>query len=104
LPEALGRPKVEQAEHEMTNGAHRQRVRAWQREQTIAPRYVGNELADTRQAATHHHHHTAALRAAEADHTTDPAENAWLQQEAADARALANALDWASPRSVETSL
>jgi conjugative relaxase-like TrwC/TraI family protein len=90
--DALGRPRVEQAEHEMTNGAHRQRVRAWQREQAIAPRYVGNELAGTRQAATHHHQ-VATLRAAEADAAADPTEQARLRQEAADARALADTLD-----------
>ena len=90
--EALGRPRVEQAEHEMTNGAHRQRVRAWQRERAIAPRYVGNELAGTRQAATHHHQ-TAQLRTAAADHADDPVEKDWLQQEAAGARALARTLD-----------
>ncbi len=90
--DALGRPQVEQAEHEMTNGAHHSRVRAWQRERAAAPRYVGNELAGTRQAAAHHHQ-TATLRAAEADNTDDPAECARLQEEAADARVLAELLD-----------
>ena len=86
--DALGRPQVQQAEHEMSNGQHRVRIRAWQRERAIAPRYVGNELAGTRQAAAHHHQ-TATLRAAEADQVTDAAERARLRQEATDARALA---------------
>jgi hypothetical protein len=90
--DALGRPQVEQAEHEMTNGAHHSRVRAWQRERAAAPRYVGHELAGTRQAAAHHHQ-TATLRAAEADNAHDPAERARLQEEAADARVLAVLLD-----------
>jgi len=64
---ALGRPEVQQAEHEMSTGAHRARIRAWEREQAWAPRYVGNELAGTRQAAVHHHQ-TAQLRRAEAAH------------------------------------
>ena len=38
-----------------------------------APRYVGNELAGTRQAAAHHRQ-TAALRRAEADAATDAAD------------------------------
>ena len=91
--DALGRPQVEQAEHEMSNGQHRVRIRAWQRERAIAPRYVGNELAGTRQAAAHHHQ-TATLRAAEACQATDPAERARLAREAIDARALAETLDW----------
>lgn len=90
--DALGRPQVQQAEHEMSNGQHRVRIRAWQRERAIAPRYVGNELAGTRQAAAHHHQ-TATLRTAEADQVTDAAERARLRQEAADARALAQTLD-----------
>ena len=89
---ALGRPEVEQAEHERTTGAHLARIRAWQREQTWAPRYVGNELAGTRQAAAHHRQ-TATLRTVEADATLDPAARARLQQQADDAAALAATLD-----------
>lgn len=48
---ALGRPEIDRAEHEMSDGALRSRIRAWEREQTWAPGYVGNELAGTRQAA-----------------------------------------------------
>jgi hypothetical protein len=67
-------------------------VRAWQREQAWGPRYVGHELAGTRQAATHHRQ-TAALRRPEADAATDPAERARPQREADDAAALADTLD-----------
>ena len=89
---ALGRPEVDRAIHEQSDGQLRMRVRAWQREQAWGPRYVGHELAGTRQAAAHHHQ-TAALRRAEADAATDPAERARLQREAAEAAALAETLD-----------
>lgn len=61
---ALGRPEVDRAIHEKTDGQLRMWVRAWQREQAWGPRYVGHELAGTRQAAAHQHQ-TAALRRAE---------------------------------------
>jgi hypothetical protein len=89
---ALGRPEIDQATHELTNGQLRMRIRAWEREQAWGPRYVGHELAGTRQAVTHHHQ-TAVLRRAEADATTDDVERARLHQEAADAAALATTLD-----------
>ena len=72
---ALGRPQIDQATHEVTDGRLRIRVRAWEREQAWGPRCVGHELAGTRQAATHHHQ-TAALRRAEADAATDHADRA----------------------------
>ena len=89
---ALGRPEVDRATHELSDGQLRMRVRGWQREQAWGPRYVGHELAGTHQAAAHHHQ-TAALRRAEADAATDDTERARLQQEAAEAAALAEALD-----------
>jgi hypothetical protein len=89
---ALGRPEVDQATHELSDGQLRMRVRGWQREQAWGPRYVGQELAGTHQAAAHHRQ-TAALRRAEADTATDGAERARLHQEAAEAAALADALD-----------
>lgn len=67
-------------------------MRAWQRELPWAPRYVANELAGTRQAATNQRQ-TASLRAAEAQVVADPAERARLEQEARDAVALAETLD-----------
>ncbi|MGD9991444.1 AAA family ATPase [Pseudonocardia sp.] len=89
---ALGRPEIDRAEHEMSDGALRSRIRAWEREQTWAPRYVGNELAGTRQAADAHRQ-TAALRAAEAAAAPDEAERARLDTEAREAAALADVLD-----------
>ena len=89
---ALGRPEVDRATHELSDGQLRMRIRGWQREQAWGPRYVGHELAGTHQAAAHHHQ-TAALRRTEADAVTDDTERARLQQEAAEAAALAQALD-----------
>lgn len=63
---ALGRPEIDRATHELSDGQLRMRVRGWEREQAWGPRYVGHELAGARQAATHHHQ-TAALRRAAAD-------------------------------------
>jgi hypothetical protein len=89
---ALGRPETDRAEHEMSDGQLRVRVRAYQRELLWAPRYVGNELAGTRQAAATYHQ-TAALRAAEAAAATDVQERARLQREAGESAALAAVLD-----------
>jgi conjugative relaxase-like TrwC/TraI family protein len=89
---ALGRPDTGRDEMAMTDGQLYIRVRAAEREAAWAPRYVGNELAGTRQAAEHHRH-TAALRTAEADAAPDEDERARLAQQAADAAALAAVLD-----------
>jgi hypothetical protein len=91
---ALGRPEIDRTEHEMTDGALRSRIRAWEREQTWAPRYVGNELAGTRQTSDTHRQ-TAALRDAEAAAAaaTDETERARLETEAHEAAALADVLD-----------
>ncbi len=89
---ALGRPEIERDELEMSDGQLRMRARAYDRELPWAPRYVGNELAGTHQAAATHRQ-TAALRRAEAGATSNPAEQARLQREAADAAALAQVLD-----------
>jgi len=88
----LGRPEIEREELEMTDGQLRMWVRAAKREEAWAPRYVGNELAGTRQAAAAHRH-TAELRAAEADAAGDPTEQERLRTDAAQARALAETLD-----------
>jgi hypothetical protein len=89
---AAGRPEIDRAEHEMSDGLHRMRIIAWEREKAWGPRYVGNELAGTHQAADQHRR-TAALRTAEADVAADPAERDRLQTEAAQAAALAATLD-----------
>ncbi|MDN5749687.1 MAG: AAA family ATPase, partial [Pseudonocardia sp.] len=89
---ALGKPEAQQAEHEMSTAQHLMRIRAAERDEAWGPRYVGNELAGTRQAATQHHQ-TAALRGAEATNAVDPTERERLTREAAEATALAETLD-----------
>ncbi len=87
-----GRPEIDQLEHEMSDGLHRMRIRGWEREKAWGPRYVGNELAGTRQAADQHRR-TATLHAAEADAAADPHDQARLRAEASQAAALARTLD-----------
>jgi len=87
-----GRPEIDQAEHEMSDGLHRKRIRAWEREKAWGPRYVGNELAGTRQAADQRRR-TSVLRTAEADAASDPDQQAPLRVEAGQAAALAETLD-----------
>jgi hypothetical protein len=89
---ALGRPEIDRATHELSDGQLRMRVRGWEREQAWGPRYLGHELAGTRQAATHHRQ-TAALRRAEADAISGHADRAQLRQQAAQAAALAATLE-----------
>jgi hypothetical protein len=84
--------EVDQVEHEMSDCQLRMRIRAWEREQAWAPWHVGNELAGTHQAAARQHQ-TAALRRAEAMAADDPAERARLEQDAAEAAALAAVLE-----------
>jgi hypothetical protein len=94
----LGRPEVDREELECSDGQLRVRIRAYQRELPWAPRYVGNELAATRQAAAHQHQ-TAALRTAEADAAGaagDQTAQARLAEEAGQAVALAHTLDQAA--------
>jgi hypothetical protein len=88
---ALGRPEADRDELEMSDGQLRVRVRAHEREEAWAPRYVANELAGTRQAAETQRH-AAALRRAEAAAPGDEAERSRLEQ-AAEASALADVLD-----------
>ncbi|MQA11729.1 MAG: AAA family ATPase, partial [Pseudonocardiaceae bacterium] len=88
---AFGRPEAQRDELEMSDGQLRMRVRAEQRENAWAPRYVANELAGSEQAADQYRH-TAALRTTEADNATDAGERARLQREADEARALAETL------------
>jgi hypothetical protein len=67
------------------------RVRAYERELAAAPRYVGNELAGTRQAAARYEQ-DAALRRAEAENTGQQTERERLNAEAEQAEALARTL------------
>jgi hypothetical protein len=89
---ALGRPDTDTEEMQLSQGQLRMRIRAWERERAWAPPNVTHELAGTRQAATRHRN-TATLRTAEAHAATDPDTRSRLQQEAAEAAALANLLD-----------
>jgi hypothetical protein len=89
---ALGRPDVDRAEAEMSNGQLRARVRAYEREQAWAPPAVTQELAGTRQQADEERR-IATLRAAEADATDNADTAARLREEAEQAKALAAALD-----------
>ncbi len=87
---ALGRPDAERDELELSDGQLRMRVRALRREESWSPRYVGNELAGTRQAADTHRR-TAALRAAEA--AANAERRVELHRQAEQATALADTLD-----------
>ncbi|MFG1820387.1 MobF family relaxase [Kribbella sp. NPDC049174] len=89
---ALGRPDTDRAEVEMSNGQLRVRVRAYEREKAWAPPSVAEELAGTRQHADDQRR-TATLRETEADASSDPETAQRLRTEAAEARALAQALD-----------
>jgi hypothetical protein len=89
---ALGRPDTDTEEMQLSEGQLRMRIRAWEREKAWAPPNVTHELAGTRQAATRHRN-TATLRTAEAHAATDPDTRRRLQEEAAEAAALANLLD-----------
>ncbi|SDH02707.1 conjugative relaxase domain-containing protein, TrwC/TraI family [Pseudonocardia oroxyli] len=86
---SLGRPEIDREEIEMSDGQLRVRIRAAEREAVWAPRYVANELAGTHQAADAQRR-SAALRAAEAETSTDPER---LLQESREAGALADVLD-----------
>ncbi|WP_075333723.1 MobF family relaxase [Pseudonocardia sp. Ae717_Ps2] len=88
---ALGRPEVEREHLELSNGQLRMRVRAYERELAAAPRYVGNELAGTRQAAARYEQ-DAALRRAEAENAGQQTERERLTVEAEQAAALARTL------------
>jgi hypothetical protein len=89
---ALDLPDAGAEEHAMSDGQLRARVRAYQREEAWAPRWVGDELAATHRAAARAH--TDALvwqaRAAEAD---DPRMREQLGGEAARTRQQAEQLD-----------
>jgi hypothetical protein len=89
---ALGRPEADRDEVEMSDGQLRLRIRAHEREEAWAPRYVANELAGTRQSIAQQRQQ-AALRQAEAADIEDPAQRAELEREAAEAAALAEVLE-----------
>jgi hypothetical protein len=89
---ALGRPEATRADAELSDGQLRVRVRAMAREEAWAPTYVGESLTATSLAAQTRRR-DAELIAARADAAADPAETDRLRQQAADAAAIADALD-----------
>jgi hypothetical protein len=89
---ALGRPEADRAEAEMSTGQLRVRIRAYEREKTWAPDYVADQLAGTRQAADKHRN-DATLWDAQADATGATDKTSQLSGNAAEAAALAQALD-----------
>src|SRR5690606_10963463 len=88
---ALGRPEATAEEAELSDGALRARVAAYQREETWAPPWVGDELAATSQAAARYRQ-DAELARARARVATDPAEQAAAEQQARQAAAMAEIL------------
>ncbi|GAA1531143.1 MobF family relaxase [Kribbella lupini] len=91
---ALGRPEADRAEAEMTTGQLRVRVRAYDREQTWAPPYVAHELAGTRAGAEDQRREATRLRAEAAALSAEGVDRVHeLQVQAAEAEALAEALD-----------
>jgi len=89
---ALGRRDADRDDLELSDGQLRIRVRAATREWAWAPRHVANERAGMTLAADTHRRN-ATLRAAEAANETDPARRAEIEQQAAEAAALADTLD-----------
>jgi hypothetical protein len=88
---ALGRPEADHAEAEMSTGQLQVRIRAYEREKAWAPDYVADQLADTRQAADKHRHDATLWHAQAAAAPGD--DTSRLRRDAADAAALADALD-----------
>lgn len=82
---ALDLPDGGAQEAAMSDGRLRMRVRAIEREQNWAPRWVGDELAATELAADRHRQ-DATIWAAHADATPDPAQRDGLRAAAADAQ------------------
>nr|MBA2694480.1 TrwC relaxase [Actinomycetota bacterium] len=88
---ALDLPERGAVEAGLTDGRLRLHVRVLEREETWAPRYVGDELAATHLAAQQHREN-AELWAARAAVTDDPTEAQTLRTEAERARAEADVL------------
>jgi len=89
--DALHLPETGGDEDELTDGQLRIRVRAMEREETWAPRYVGDEL-DVAEQAAQRHAADAQVWAARVDTAQDPAEARRLRAAAAAAQAEADAL------------
>ncbi|WP_431881598.1 MobF family relaxase [Micromonospora chalcea] len=88
---AAGRPEAGKEEQDLSDGALRIRVKAWQREQEWAPQYVDAELRATGQEAAKHRQDAALLKA-QAEVASDEAERERLMEEAKEKQALAEVL------------
>jgi hypothetical protein len=89
--DALHLPDGGGDEDELTDGHLRGRVRAMEREETWAPRYVGDDLAAAEHAAQRHRA-DAQVWAARAETVQDPDDAQRLRDDAAKAQAEADAL------------
>jgi len=89
--DALHLPEAGGDEDELTDGQLRVRLRAMEREETWAPRWVGDELAAAEHAAERHRA-DAQLWAARAETVQDPVDAQRLRDDAAKAQAAADAL------------
>lgn len=88
---ALGRPEATAEEQDLSVGALRNRVRAWELEQAWQPADVYEESRDTGQQAARHRQE-AALLDAQAEAAGDVDEATRLREDAAQRRAMAETL------------
>jgi conjugative relaxase-like TrwC/TraI family protein len=88
---ALGRPEAGVEEQDLSEGALRVRVKAWERELQWAPPNVDQEMRATGQTVARYEQEAAILRA-RAETVADASERAALEQEAADKQALAQSM------------
>ncbi|MGH8571421.1 MAG: MobF family relaxase, partial [Gammaproteobacteria bacterium] len=89
---ALGRPEDVRAESELSDGALRLRVRAYQREKAWAPPYVAKTLAGTNQAAQAARDDAVVLTS-RAQAATDIADRAEFERQATEAAGRATVLE-----------
>lgn len=85
---ALGRPEATREEQDLSAGALRNRVQAWEREQAWQPKDVYEETRATAQALERHRQ-DAAILAARAETETDQVARVRLLEEAAEKEAMA---------------
>ena len=98
---ALGRPEAGVEEQELSEGALRVRVKAWERELAWAPPSVDQEMKATGQTVARYEQEAAILRA-QAKAAADDAERVALEQEAADTQALAQSMREVEAQLAET--
>lgn len=98
---ALGRPEAGVEEQELSEGALRVRVKAWERELQWAPPNVDQEMKATGQTVARYEQEAAILQA-QAEATQHQAAREALRQEAADKRALAQSMREVEAQLAET--